>query len=63
MLYWKYHTYTKGETLEYMSYENRIKHLTRLEDAGISFTFGELERMSDDELIEWIIILDDENKT
>jgi len=49
--------------LEYMSYENRIKHLTRLEDAGISFTFGELERMSDDELIEWIIILDDENKT
>lgn len=46
-----------------MSYENRRKHLARLEDAGISFTFGELERMSDDELIEWIIILDDENKT
>ena len=53
-----------------MSYENREnrwnrskKHLARLEDVGISFTFGELERMSDDELIEWIIILDDENKT
>ena len=44
-------------------YVKRFEELERLENEGITFTFGELERMSDDEVHEWIIILDDENKT
>ena len=36
------------------------QYLERLENAGILFTFGELERMSIDELREWIYILEDE---
>tara|TARA_R100001594_G_scaffold133522_1_gene174281 strand:+ start:93 stop:248 length:156 start_codon:yes stop_codon:yes gene_type:complete len=43
-------------------YVERFENINRLKTEGITFTFDELECMSDDDIREWIYILEDENQ-
>jgi len=43
-------------------YVERFENINKLQEAGITFSFEELESMSHDDIREWIYILEDENE-